>query len=185
MTEPNFTKENVVFLVDGVEHTGTLPIECHVICFYIREEPYGWLSNFERSPQTENGVTYPTNETYYQSMKASNPELRAWIAAAPTAWHAMKAGRALKESETVRGWTDPENPIKLAVMLHGLRLKFSQNQELAMKLLATGDAVLHESPKGGFTDYFWGNSPKPDGSPGDSHLGRLLMQVRDELRKEA
>jgi predicted NAD-dependent protein-ADP-ribosyltransferase YbiA (DUF1768 family) len=67
-------------------------------------------------------------------------------------------------------------------MLHGLRCKFSQNTDLAAKLLATGDAVLHESPKGGFTDSFWGNTPLPDGRPGASHLGRLLMQVREELR---
>lgn len=158
------------------------------ICFYIREEPYGFLSNFERAPQVENGLSYPTNEHYYQAQKASDPTLRAWIRNAPTAWHAMKAGRALKERETTPHWSggqDTESnsaPVKLEVMLRGLRLKFSQNPHLAEQLLATGDAALHESPKGGFKDSFWGNTPKDDGSPGDSHLGRLLMQVREELR---
>lgn len=154
------------------------------IRFYIREEPYGWLSNFERSPMTVDGITYQTNEHFYQAQKSIEPAIRKWIGKAPTAWHAMKAGRALKERDIMPGWAEPEN-IKLAVMKRGLSAKFSQNPDLAAKLLATGDAILHETPKGGFTDSFWGCSPKADGSPGDSWLGRLLMQVRDDLRSEA
>lgn len=158
------------------------------ICFYIREEPYGFLSNFERAPQVVDGVLYPTNEHFYQAMKSADPAISAWIAKAPTAWHAMKAGRALKERDIRPHWNGGQDteanstPVKLEVMLQGLRAKFSQNADLREQLLATGDAVLHESPKGGFKDSFWGNTPKDDGSPGDSHLGRLLMQVRSELQ---
>lgn len=154
------------------------------ICFYIREEPYGFLSNFERARQVVDGLSYPTNEHYYQAMKSADPDIREWIRRAPTAWHAMKAGRALKERDITLGWSNSTRPVKLDVMLKGLRAKFSQNPHLKEQLLATGDAILHESPKGGFKDSFWGNTPKDDGSPGESWLGRLLMQVREELRSE-
>ena len=149
------------------------------IHFYIREEPYGWLSNFERAPQTIDGVTYPTNEAYYQAMRAKDPKVQAWIGQAPHPFLAMKAGRALAGKGLERpDWA----AVKLDVMLRGLRAKFRQNPELAQKLLETGYAELHESPKNGWKDSFWGNTPTDDGKPGASNLGKLLMLVRSELR---
>jgi len=56
-------------------------------------------------------------------------------------------------------------------MFKGLRAKF-RSEALRRKLLSTGDAVIHEDNP---ADKFWG-------SGGDDMLGKLLMQVRDELR---
>jgi predicted NAD-dependent protein-ADP-ribosyltransferase YbiA (DUF1768 family) len=44
---------------------------------------------------------------------------------------------------------------------------------LKEKLLATGDAILHEDSP---TDVFWGKK-------GEDWLGKLLMKVRDEIRR--
>ena len=53
----------------------------------------------------------------------------------------------------------------------------SKRTNLRKMLLDTGDAILHEdNPE----DPFWGIG---DGS-GESWLGKLLMQVRDEIRKD-
>jgi N-glycosidase YbiA len=159
-----------------------MPTTVHVsppITFYIREEPYGFLSNFWRATQTIDGVTYGTNEAYYQAMRAKDPAVQEWIGQAPHPYLAMKVGRTLTEKGLERpDWTS----IKLDVMLRGLRAKFRQNAALANDLLDTGYVALHEAPKNGWKDSFWGNSPQDDGTPGASHLGRLLMVVREELR---
>ena len=61
-------------------------------------------------------------------------------------------------------------------MLRFLRDKFKPGSELAGKLLNTGDAELVEGNHWG--DRYWGVC---DGE-GQNKLGKLLMQVRGELR---
>jgi len=140
-----------------------------VILFYGRKEnEYGWLSNFERSPQVVDGIEYPTNEHYYQAQKANSEDFKKWIASAPNPFAAMKAGRALRPEEFVENWGDK----KYQVMLTGLRAKYSQNEKLKQKLLATGNISIHEDSP---TDMIWGIK-------GKDMLGKLIMQVRDELR---
>ena len=141
------------------------------IGFYSRKEEYGWLSNFHRSTQVVDGITYPSNEHYYQSQKATTKELHDWIRNAPAPFHAMKAGRALRKyrGELRLDW----NAVKQDIMLKGLRAKFS-DPDLKQKLIDTGDAYLfEESPH----DKYWGEF----NGKGQNHLGRLLMLVRSEL----
>lgn len=66
--------------------------------------------------------------------------------------------------------------IKDEVMLQALRMKFSQNPEIAKELLATGDALLIEHTR---NDDYWADGG--DGF-GKHKLGLLLMQVREELK---
>jgi len=139
------------------------------ILFYGRKDGYGWMSNFERSPMTIDGIVYQTNEHYYQSQRSHVKELQEWIAAAPNPFAAMKAGRALRPEEETANWES----IKFDVMLKGLRAKYTQNPTLKQKLLDTGDAYIHEDSP---TDMVWGIK-------GKDMLGKLLMQVREELRK--
>ena len=141
------------------------------INFYFRKKDYGWLSNFERSKQIINLDSYPTNEHYYQSQKTNDLTIRYCISKAPTPFLAMMAGRALRKGKGLR---DAWEFNKKYIMLKGLRAKFSQNEDLKQKLLDTGDAILHEDSP---TDMFWGKK-------GKDMLGKLLMQVRDELKNE-
>jgi len=147
------------------------------IFFFIREEQHGFLSNFERTPFIVDGIRYPTNEHYYQSQKANDPDVREWIKNAPHARIAMVFGRSLehnkylKDKFMVENWIDKKDD----VMLKGLRHKFN-NKPLAYVLLATGKKVLHENNS---EDPYWGIG---DGT-GKSMLGKLLMQVRDEIRE--
>lgn len=150
------------------------------IRFFIHEEPYGFLSNFERTPITIDvrwgRVTYPTNEHYYQSQKANNEEIHDWIAFAPHAKLAMIMGRQLEHNKhlnekfMVPDWDSQ----KVNIMLNGLRKKF-EDEKLRQMLLDTGDAVLHEDNP---DDFYWAIA---DGT-GQSMLGKCLMQVRDEIR---
>jgi len=149
------------------------------IRFFIREEPYGFLSNFERTPikimVRWGTVTYPTNEHYYQAQKANCLEVHDWIGFAPHARLAMVIGRQLEHNKYLnRKYMNPDwADKKLGVMLQGLRAKF-EDEKLRQMLLDTGDAILHEdNPE----DFFWAIA---DGT-GESVLGKLLMYVRDEI----
>jgi hypothetical protein len=61
-------------------------------------------------------------------------------------------------------------------MFELLHLKFT-NDRLRDMLLATGNAELIEGNN--WRDTFWGQCPIGTGA---NHLGRLLMQVRKEIR---
>ena len=140
------------------------------INFYSRDSKYGWLSNFARFNQMIDGITYKTNEHYYQSEKAISDEDKEWIRNAPSPYLAMNGGRSLRYGKEMRpDW----NNAKVQIMLTGLRAKFSQNPDLKAQLLATGNAILHENSP---SDMFWGKK-------GQDVLGKLLMLVRDELRR--
>lgn len=180
----NFDAETGIFKGDQLLCHQCLKIDCPFektievndtdgIGFYIRKKPYGFMSNFWRAEQTIDGITYPTNEHYYQSMKAKDPKVREWIANSPKAWNSMKAGRSLRESEMIDDWED----YKVDLMYIGLSAKFQQNENLKKMLLETGDAHLYENSP---TDMFWGG--KLEGSK--NMLGILLMKVRDVLKGE-
>ena len=66
--------------------------------------------------------------------------------------------------------------VKDKVILQALRMKFSQNPDIAKELMATGDAILIEHTR---NDDYWADGG--DGS-GKNKLGLLLMQVREELK---
>jgi ribA/ribD-fused uncharacterized protein len=143
-------------------------------------------SNFYPSIIKAGWITYPTVEHYFQAMKTlphttieiadheGKPitiNLRLWISLAPTPLNAKQLGRRL---ELRPDWED----IKIPVMRWGLIEKF-KHPELAKQLLATGNAVLEEGNL--WHDKFWGIDLKT--GIGDNHLGKLLMEVRNNLMK--
>lgn len=131
---------------------------------------YNWFSNFEPCNLTIDGIVWPSVENYYQAMKSTNPdESRRFAYMSPA--QAKKLGRNIR----VRGdW----ELIKQEVMLTALRVKFSI-PEWKDKLLNTGDEVLIEWNN--WNDRIWGVSVKDN--YGQNMLGKLLMLVREELRK--
>ena len=138
------------------------------IFFWTRHDEHGYCSNFYRSPVRINGVLYPTVEHYYQSEKTLLPSEWTTIMDCPSPKEAKFAGYHL----TLRSdWED----IKDKIMLEGLRAKFTQHPDLQEKLLATGNAILHEDSP---WDKYWGYAK----GKGLDMLGKLLYQVRAEIR---
>lgn len=140
------------------------------------EGKYAFLSNFYASVVQEDGITYPTIEHYFQAQKTLNPFERKEIAAAATPGQAKRAGRNVTLRED---WEE----VKDSVMLQGLRLKFDI-EELANMLIATGDAALIEG--NWWCDNTWGSCacPKCENIVGENRLGKLLMQVREEIKNK-
>jgi len=136
---------------------------------------YSWLSNFQYfdKPLNYYGIKFLTNEHFYVAMKTVDWDLRKLVSL-----HPSKGLKKYGNSLTLRDdWED----IKLEVMLYGLRYKFSnKNPNLREKLLLTGDAIIEEGNWWG--DDFWGICLKTE--MGNNHLGKLIMKVREEIRKE-
>lgn len=115
-----------------------------------------WLSNFV------GGV-----EQKYQAAKCANPGNANYILSLSPS----EAKRVGPQVEVVSNWDN----IKLSVMRNLVREKFSK-EPYRSKLLATGDCHIEEGNWWG--DRFWGVC----GGRGLNHLGRIIMEVREELR---
>lgn len=133
----------------------------------------GSFSNFAKSPFTATDSwgrphKYETVEHYFQSRKASDRESHDYIIANTWPASAKARGGAVVLPE---GWDD----VRYEVMLEGLRHKFAIPRFRAM-LLETGDAYIREDSP---TDFIWGYR-----NGGLNLLGKALMQVRKEIRRE-
>lgn len=130
---------------------------------------YKWISNFGESLITFGEKTYATTEHFYQAMKATTEEDHEHVRTASTPGRSKRRGQKIKLRED---WEE----VKLSVMEQALRRKF-QIPELRKKLLATKQQHLVEGNTWG--DGFWGVC---DGD-GLNHLGRLLMDIREEIKR--
>jgi len=146
------------------------------IGFYLpADEPYGAFSNYFPRSVIIDGIAYASSEHAFQCAKARRAEVRAWIAAAPTAMLAAAAGDALGPEDTVPDWAERMVPLMLAV----LRAKFTQHRDIAALLVGTGEARLVEiAPEDNPVNRYWS---EVDGA-GLNVLGKLLMEVRAEIR---
>lgn len=132
---------------------------------------YRFLSNFHAAPIHKWRRTWLTAEHVYQASKSANADYRASIQHAPTPGQAKRLGSRVVLTDT---WMRRRRRVMFDVVLR----KFTQNPALGDALLATGDALLVEGNSWG--DCFWGVC----NGVGDNHLGRILMRVRDRLRRE-
>lgn len=140
------------------------------------KEEYRFLSNFYQTPVNYKGLVYPNGEAAFQAQKCSSEEDKVKYTLNKNPVRAKQMGK--KEPNLPTNWGE----LSLEVMLGVLRAKFAV-PELAEKLLATGDAELVEGNT--HHDNLWGNCtcPKCVNKVGQNRLGKLLMQVRKELRE--
>lgn len=137
---------------------------------------YRFLSNFYPAPIQYVGVQWKTSEHAYQATKTLNYADWTKIYLAPTPGAAKRAGR---QAEIRKDW----DLIKVDRMREIVRAKFAQHFDLAQKLLDTGDSALVEGNDWG--DEFWGMTRNVNGQwKGQNWLGRILMEVRAQLRRE-
>jgi len=130
---------------------------------------YRFLSNFWSATVELDGMFFRNVEAAYQAAKTLDMKLR-------DGFQPMTGSEAKREGKRIPIRPDWDE-VKLGVMEHLLRQKFpSRHTRLAQQLLATGNAPLIEGNTWG--DTFWGICR----GKGSNHLGRLLMQIRDELR---
>ena len=95
-----------------------------------------FLSNLYEAPVTWNGITYQNNEAAFQSAKTTDDKTRASFAS-------LNPSKAKSKGRHVQLRHDWEK-VKFDIMYEICFAKFSQNEDLREKLLATGDQYLEE-----------------------------------------
>ncbi len=131
---------------------------------------YYFLSNFYSSNVEYEGLTYLNNESAFQSAKLKEVKDREEFCSLDAST-AKRKGRHVKLRED---WEE----VKYNIMHDIVYAKFSQNLDLKKKLLATEGEYLEEGNSWG--DKIWGTV----NGIGENNLGKILMQVREELREE-
>jgi ribA/ribD-fused uncharacterized protein len=147
--------------------------ENKVINFYSTKDAYGCFSNFAAYPFKLKGKTWKTSEHYFQAQKFAGAPDEEEIRLIDSPMVAARAGRS-RRRPLRRDW----EAVKDDIMREALRAKFTQHEDLRKILLETGDARLIEHTT---NDRYWGDGG--DGS-GLNMLGKLLMELREELRNE-
>jgi len=141
-----------------------------IINRFTKETGYDFLSNYYASSVSFEGKLYPTVEHAYQAAKTIEPHVRDLIRKANSPGEAKKLGQCIPVRSD---WHE----VKLPIMRLLVKEKFS-NPFLTHRLLSTGDTELILDNK--WNDKFWGVCR----GTGENWLGKILMEVREELRRE-
>ncbi|WP_254509437.1 NADAR family protein [Anatilimnocola floriformis] len=141
--------------------------------FYSKTTAYNEFSNFSPHGIEMEAKWYPTIEHYFQAMKFPGDEQAEKIRLAKTPAIAKKLGRT--RDVTLRSdWEE----VKIDIMRQAVRKKFRTHRQLTELLLETGEEPLVEAAP---MDYFWGRGRSGSGK---NWLGKILMEVREELRTQ-
>ncbi len=141
------------------------------IYFYKTNEAYGCFSNFSKHPFELDNKLWPTSEHYFQAQKFAGTEYEEHIRLTATPMDAANMGRDRK-LPLRKDW----EIVKDEIMRKAVMAKFRANEDARKILLSTGNEELIENTT---KDYYWGCG---DNGTGRNMLGRILMEVRAELR---
>src|SRR5712672_3124710 len=166
-----------------------IPPDNRIIYYGRDREHFRFLSHFHPSPFVLDSEGWATVEHYYQAQKSDDADYKAAIRAAAHPGHVKRlaAPPELPRRFSKDSWFKNHNTlpradwhdVKLDIMRRADAAKYSQNPDLAALLLATGDAELIEDSS---NEPFWGTGP--DGQ-GHNWAGRVLMEIRGELRRQS
>lgn len=150
-----------------------------VVTFRSTKEVFGGLSNMASGYTIfVNGIRILSSEALYQALKFTNhPEIQNEIISQNSPMTAKMISR--KHNDLARSdWND----IRIDVMYWCLQVKLSQNWDLFSKvLLSTRDKPIVEYSR---KDKIWGAMDLGNNQlEGVNALGRLLMKLRDNMKK--
>ena len=157
-----------------------------IVCFHNPDEMNGYLSNWYMSDFVADDIKFTSMEQYMMYKKAqlfNDKEIMQEILSTNNVGKIKMLGRSVKNYDEVM-W----NGMRQIVVYEGLYAKFSQNESLREKLLATENDILAECA---VSDCIWGiglamNDEKRLSTEewrGQNLLGFAIMQVREKLNK--
>lgn len=127
-----------------------------------------FLSNFYETKVTFEGLMYNNAESAFQAMKCRYYDDRIKFFS-KTGTQAKQIGKRIR-------LRDDWESVKLDYMYKIIKAKFEQNDFICRQLIDTGDSEIEEHND--WSDTYWGIC----NGCGENHLGKILMQVRDELK---
>lgn len=153
----------------------------HIIGFWKTSQPYGFFSQWFRCRFIWNDIKFSSAEQFMMYRKAvlfNDIEIAKSILTITDQRLIKKLGKEVKNF-------DPNiwDSNKLEIVYTGNYLKFSQNLDLKKYLLDTEDAIICEASP---YDLIWGIGTKDVKSvwKGENLLGKILMKLRNDFRKE-
>ncbi|MBQ8175832.1 MAG: NADAR family protein [Oscillospiraceae bacterium] len=158
-----------------------------IVCFHNPDEMNGYLSNWYMSDFVIDDIKFTSMEQYMMYKKAqlfNDTEIMQEILSTDNVGKIKMLGRSVKNYDETM-W----NGVRQIVVYEGLFAKFSQNESLREKLLATENDILAECA---VSDCIWGiglamNDEKRLSTEewrGQNLLGFAIMQVREKLSKQ-
>lgn len=143
----------------------------------------GTFSNFDSTPVTLDSTTFPTSEHAYQ-WRACGEHKREDLAT--QILHARSPLVAKRIAEVIKcaAWNDKKNGVMKEVLI----AKIASSNKFRDDLLNSGNKVIIEA----LPDPWWGCglpyniavTTNPDYLPGKNNLGKLLMELRSEMRND-
>jgi len=187
-------KEEEIKIVEKTEKKVTLkkkeeeaPVESNIVFFFSKEPENKEFSSFYDTTFKLDDVEYKSAEHALQAIKAKtfgDEENFKKIVKAKSAQSAKSFGKKVDKFDD-KIWDEKKED----VMRQILRAKFSQNPDARKKLLDTADkTIANADPR----DNYWGIgtsatttiAKNPSKWKGENKLGKLLMELREELRAE-
>ena len=153
-----------------------------VIAFTKVRLPYGWLGNMAPYPVIHDDKRYRTTEALFQALRFNAEEIREEIRAEKSPMSAKMRAKRYRDRMVVEPQSDEDVDNMRAV----LRLKLDHHGSLKAKLLGSGEATIIEdcTRRQRGSGLFWGAALIDGEWQGENVLGRLWMELRDELATE-
>ena len=158
-----------------------------MVCFHNPEEENGYLSNWYLSEFTVDGIKFSSMEQYMMYEKAvlfRDLEVAEKILQTNNVAEIKALGRVVQHFDD-KIWIK----VREEIVYRGVLEKFCHNPELAEKLEKTGEEIIAECA---VKDRIWGigRSMKDENRfcidkwRGQNLLGKILMQVREDIRHQ-
>lgn len=168
------------------EKTGCDPAKEDFVFFWMDNEENGCFSQWYQAKMVIDGVEYANCEQYMMAKKAlAMGDIEYYI----LIMHETDPAKVKQYGREVRGFDSAKwASCAPKIIYDGNYAKFTQNEELKRRLLATGDAVLAEASP---YDKIYGiglsaDDPVakvPEQWKGKNLMGKTLMKIREELQK--
>lgn len=151
-----------------------------IISFTKVDAPYGWLGNMAPFPVIYNGEKWLTIEALFQALRFEDANIRNEIREEKSPMGAKMKAKKYKSMYAI----EPMSILDIENMRACLRLKFNQHESLKQKLLKTGEHEIIENIEGrnGERHFFWGAKKIDNTWKGKNTMGKLLMELREELK---
>ncbi len=143
---------------------------------------YGWLGNMYAAPIQFEGKEWLTSEALFQALRYDSEEIREAIRKEKSPMGAKMKAKSFKSEMKVVPMSseDVENMKKV------VRIKFNQHLVLKSKLKIKGEHDLVENigNRNGERHLFWGMKKVNGEWIGNNLMGKILMEIREEMKNE-
>jgi len=140
---------------------------------------FGWMGNMAPYPIEYQGKIWKTSEALFQAMRFNCPIIQEAIRKEKSPMGAKMRAKALKHQMIIIPSSNQDvDNLKFCVSL-----KFNQHEILKKWLKATGKRTIYEdvSKRRGGRHLFWGARIEQGQIIGENDMGKILMDLRQNL----